>query len=122
MASCRIFQVTWSCESVAFESMRSWSPRQRRSRRKVPDLYKVFIVRSLVPKDLEKDLLKIHPTVRYKTTEEFYLEQASLEREAHVDDRGKHDKLVPMEVDALLAKVISLKECSGEKDEASDGH
>ena len=102
--------------------MRSWSPRQRRSRQQVPDLCKVVIVRSLVPKDLEKDLLKIHSTVNYKTTEEYNLEQASLEREAHADDRGKHDKLVPMEVDALFAKVISLKEGSGEKDEASDGH
>ena len=29
---------------------------------------KVFIVRSLVPKDSEKDSLKIHPTANYKTT------------------------------------------------------
>ena len=71
---------------------------------KVPDSCKVFIVRSLVPKDLEKDLLKIHPTANYKTTKEYILEQASLKRDAHFDDKGKHDKPVPMEVDALLAK------------------
>ena len=80
---------------------------------KVPDSCKVFIVRSLVPKDLEKDLLKIHPTANYKTTEEYILEQASLERDAHFDDKGKHDKPVPMEVDALLAKVTALKEAGG---------
>ena len=42
-------------------------------------------------------------------------------RAAHVDDKGKHDKPVPMEVDALLAKVTALKLGRGKKDEASDG-
>ena len=37
---------------------------------KVPDSCKVFIVRSLVPRDLEKDLLKVHPTANYKATKE----------------------------------------------------
>ena len=76
---------------------------------------KVFIVRSLVPKDSEKDLLKIHPTANCKTTREYILEQASLKRDAHSDDKGKHDKPVPMEVDALLAKVTAPKEGRGEK-------
>ena len=40
---------------------------------KVPDSCKVFIVRSLVPRDLEKDLLKVHPTANYKATKEFFL-------------------------------------------------
>ena len=88
---------------------------------KVPDSCKVLIVRSLVPKDLEKDLLKIHSTAKYKTTKEYILEQAILKRDVHYDDKGKHDKPVPMEVDALLAKVTALKEGRGEKDEASDG-
>ena len=35
---------------------------------KIQDSCKVFIVRSLVPKDLEKDLLQIHTTANYKTT------------------------------------------------------
>ena len=77
---------------------------------KVPDSCKVFIVRSFVPKDLEKDMLKISPTANYMMTKEYILEQASLERDAHFDDKGKHDKLVLMEVDALLAKVTALKE------------
>ena len=37
---------------------------------KVPDSCKVFIVRSLVPRDLDKDLLKVHPTANYKATKE----------------------------------------------------
>ena len=88
---------------------------------KVPDSCKVFIVRSMVPKGLDNDLLKIHPTANYKTTKEYILEQASLERDAHFDDEGNHDKPVPMEVDALLAKVTALREGRGECDEASDG-
>ena len=79
---------------------------------KVPDSCKVFIVRSLVPRDLEKDLLKVHPTAN------FFLEQASLRRDAHFDDKGKQDKPVPMEVDALLAKVSALKDVRGAGDEA----
>ena len=78
-------------------------------------------IQTKVPKDLEKDLLKIHSTAKYKTTKEYILEQAILKRDAHYDDKGKHDKPVPMEVDALLAKVTALKEGRGEKDEASDG-
>ena len=74
-----------------------------------------------MPKDLVKDLLKFHPTANCKTTKEYILEQASLKRDAHFDDKGKQDKLVPMEVDALIAKVTALKEGRGEKDEAKDG-
>ena len=77
---------------------------------KVPDSCKVFIVRTLVSKDLEKDLLEIHSTANYRTTKEYILEKASLERDAHFDVKGKQDKPVPMEVDALLAKVTALKE------------
>ena len=44
--------------------------------------------------------------------------QASLKRDAHFDDKGKHDKLVPLEVDALLAKVSTLKDARGVGDEA----
>ena len=77
------------------------------------------IVRSLVPEDLERTCSKFTPlrTTRRRNI----LEHASLKRDAHFDDKGKHDKLVPMEVDALLAKVTALKEFRGEKDEASDG-
>ena len=85
---------------------------------KVPDSCKVFIVRSLVPRDLEKDVLKVHPTANYKATKEYILEQASLRRDAHFDDKGKQDKPVPMEVDALLAKVSALKDARGAGDEA----
>ena len=80
---------------------------------KVPDSCKVFIVRSLVPRDLEKDLLKVHPTANYKATKEHILEQASVRRHVHFDDKGKQDKPVPMEVDALLAKVSTLKDVRG---------
>ena len=93
---------------------------------KVPDCCKVFIVRSLVPRDLEKDLLKVHTTANYKATKECILEQASIKRDAHFDDKRKHDKPVPMEVDALLAKVSALKDARGVGDEAggteSHGH
>ena len=84
----------------------------------VPDSCKVFIVRSLVPRDLEKDLLKVHSTANYKATKEYILERAYLKRDAHFDDKGKHDKLVPMEVDALLAKVSALKDARGVGEEA----
>ena len=48
---------------------------------KVPDSCRVFIVCSLVPRDLEKDLLKVHATANYKATKEYILEQASLKEE-----------------------------------------
>ena len=88
----------------------------------VPDSCKVFIVRSLVPRDLEKDLLKVHPTAKYKATKEYILENASLKRDAHFDDKGKHDKPVPVEVDALLTKVSALKDARGVGDEVAYGH
>ena len=84
----------------------------------MPDSCKVFIVRSLVPRDLEKDLLKVHTSANCKATKEYILEQASLKRDAHFDDKGKHDKPVPVEVDALLAKVSALKDARGVGDEA----
>ena len=86
---------------------------------KVPDSCKVFIARSLVPRNLEKDLLKVHTTANYKATKEYILEQASLKRDAHYDDKGKHDKPVPMEVVALLGKVSALKDARGVGDEAA---
>ena len=46
------------------------------------------------------------------------MEQASLKSDAHFDDEGKHDKLVPMEIDALLAKVSALNDARGVGDEA----
>ena len=87
---------------------------------KVPDSCKIFIVRRLEPKDLEKDVLKVHPTANDRATKEYFLEQASLKRDAHFDDKGKQDKPVPMEVDALLAKVSALKDARGAGDEAGD--
>ena len=63
---------------------------------KVPNSCKVFIVRSLVPKDLEKDSLKIHPLENYKTTKNTSLSRRASKRDAHFDDKGKHDKPVPM--------------------------
>ena len=87
---------------------------------KVPESCKVFIVRRLIPNDLEKDLLKIHPTAKYKITKEYILEQASLKRDAHFDDKAKLDKPSPMEVDALLAKVTALKESKGDGGEGGD--
>ena len=119
---CRTFQATLNCGKVAFGSTRKKLVYQaEKIQTKVPDRCKVFIVRSLAPRDLEKDLLKVHPTTNYKATKEYILEQASLKRDAHFDDRGKHNKPVPMEVDALLAKVTALMEGRGEKDEACDG-
>ena len=85
---------------------------------KVPDICKVFIVRSLVPRDFDKDSLKVHPTANYKATKEYILEQASLERDAHLDDKGEHDKPVFIEVDALLAKIRALMDARGVGDEA----
>ena len=62
--------------------------------------------------------MKVHPTAKYKATKEYILEQASLRRDTHFDDEGKQDKLVPMEVDALFAKVSALKDARGPGDEA----
>ena len=63
----------------------------------MPGSCKVFIVRSLVPKDLgKKNLLKIRPIANYKTTKEYILEKASLKGEAHFDDEGNHDKPIPI--------------------------
>ena len=81
---------------------------------KVPQSCKVFIVRNMVPKEMEKDLLKIHPTASYAKTKEYIMEQVNLKRHCHFEDRetGKDkdkDKPVPMEVDALLAKFYELK-------------
>ena len=76
----------------------------------MPDSCKVLIVRSLVREDLERELLKVHPTANYKATKEYILEQASLKGDAHFDDKGKQDKLVFVEVDALLAKVSAFKD------------
>ena len=84
----------------------------------MPDSCKVFIVRSLVPKDLEKDLLKVHPTANCKANKECVLEQASLKKDAQFDVKGKQDKPVPMEVDALLAKASALKDARGDGDGA----
>ena len=38
----------------------------------------VFIVRSVVPNDLENDQIKIDPTANSETPKEYILEQASL--------------------------------------------
>ena len=81
------------------------------------DSCKVFIVGSVVPKDLEKDVLKVHPTANYAAAKEYILEQASLKRDAHFDDEGKQDKPSLMEVDALLVKVRALKDARGDGDE-----
>ena len=77
---------------------------------KVPDSCKLFVVRSLVPKDLEEGLNEgsSHRELQ-KATKQKILEQASLERDAHFDDKGKQDKPVPMEVDALLSKVSTTR-------------
>ena len=56
---------------------------------KVPDSCKVFIVRSLVPKDLEKDLVKIHPSANYKMTKAYIMEQSNLRKDAHFEEPGK---------------------------------
>ena len=57
---------------------RSWVSRQK-IQTKVPDSCRV-IVRSLVPKDSDKDQLKILPEAKYTTTNEYILEQVSLRR------------------------------------------
>ena len=49
---------------------------------KVPDSCKVFIVRSVVSKDLDKDLHEILLAANFKTTKQYILEQASPERDA----------------------------------------
>ena len=38
---------------------------------KVPNSCKVFIVRSMVPKELEKDLLRVHPSANYGQTKDY---------------------------------------------------
>ena len=90
---------------------------------RVPDSCKVFVVRSLVPKDLEKDLMKIHPSANYKTTKAYIMEQASLKKDAHFEEPSK-TKPVPMEVDVLLAKVQALKDEEGGEvqDPATSAH
>ena len=54
--------------------------------------------------------------------QEYILAQACLRRDAHFDDKAKHEKPVPMGLDAPLAKVTALKEGRGESCEASDVH
>ena len=76
----------------------------------VPDSCKVFLIRSLDPKDLEKDLLKLHAASKFNATKEYVLEQARIRKEAHFEDpAAAKSKPTPMEVDALLAKVEALK-------------
>ena len=41
----------------------------------------VYQMDGLVPRNLEKDLLKVYPTANYKATKEYILEQASLKRD-----------------------------------------
>ena len=88
-----------------------------------PDSCKVFIIRSLVPKDMVSGLLKVLPTANYKTAKEYILEQASLQKEAFFYNKGQHDKPVSNEVDTLLAQVTALKvtvRLKGERDKASN--
>ena len=90
---------------------------------KVPQSCKVFIVRNMVPKDMEKDLLKIHPTASYVKTKEYIMEQINLKRHCHFEDKDNNkdkdkDKPVPMDVDALLAKIYELK---AGKEEGAEG-
>ena len=93
---------------------------------KVPKSAKIFVIRSLVPKELEKDLIKIHPTADCKTTKTYILEQAALRKDAHFSDGGKHGGPAPMEVDQLLAKIQELKEGTsghgGSEDHGSEPH
>ena len=98
--------------------VREVGPPDGKIQTKVPGSCKVFIVRNLEPNNLEKDVLKVHPTANDRATKEHFLERASLKRDAHFDDKGKQDKPVLMEVDALLAKVSALKDTRGAGDEA----
>ena len=98
----RISQVTLSCGRAAYEKL---VLRTEMIQPKVPDCCKVFIVRSLLAQDVEKDLLKIHPTANYKTTKEYILEQASFNSDAHFDDEGKH------EIDGGSAVSATLADC-----------
>ena len=81
---------------------------------KVPGGCRVFIVRSLVPKDLDTDVLKVPPTAIYTATKEYILEQASLKRDAPSDVQGKHYKSVSTEVDAFFffAKLSRVEGCT----------
>ena len=126
----RVFQPP-RCQKMAEApgSLELWESRIREYERlvlqvekletRVPDSCKVFIVRNLVPKELEKDLLRIHPTASYKTTKMYVLEQANLKKHAHFEER-QSDKPVPMEVDVLLAKIAEMKGGMEDGDQGGD--
>ena len=83
----------------------------------MPDSCKVFIVRSLVPRDLEKDLLKVHPTATYKATMEYILEQASLKGMLTLMKKGNMTNLslwksthcLPRSVLWMMLEVLETK-------------
>ena len=56
---------------------------------KIPKSCKVFILRNLVPKDLEKDMLRVNPSADYEETKSYILEQASLKKVCHFEDDKK---------------------------------
>ena len=72
----------------------------------VPNSCKVFIVRGMAPKELEKDLLRGHPSANYGQTKDYILEQVNLKKDAYCYDKSN---ATPMEVDPLLAKIQALK-------------
>ena len=55
---------------------------------KLPDSRTVFIDRSLVPKKLGKNIMKIHAAASYMATMEYILEQTSHKMDAHLDVIG----------------------------------
>ena len=76
----------------------------------VPKSCKTFLIRMIVPKEFEKDLLRVKPGADYAETKQYILEQVSLRKEAHFADGGKHGGPVPMELDNLLANILEYKE------------
>ena len=75
---CQTFLATLSLGKVGFRSTSSWSTSRRKFRLKYQTVAKFL---SSVAEDLEKDLLKVHPTANYKDTKEDILEQSTLKRE-----------------------------------------
>ena len=61
VSRCRIFQVTLSCGRVAFESMRSWSSRQRRSRQRFPTVARFSSFAAWCPKIWKRTRSKSTP-------------------------------------------------------------
>ena len=53
--------------------------------------------------------MRVHPVATYAATRMYIIEQTRLRKDAHFEEPKKPDDPVPMEVDALLARIEALR-------------